>query len=198
MSRRASSVFEAISATMLLALSACSSARAPDLYVLGDGPPDQAHIVEVLDKPVVRVERVQLPDYLDSTEMVTRQDGAKIETSTTGQWVDRLSIVITREVAQSLAAQEPQVVVSTSAPVKTPSLLLTIHIDEFEGEPAGCVFSGRWSIVGKDGKELDDQEFLITTPMNDRRDAAVAAAMTRDLDQLTIRIAAVLRNLVAL
>ncbi len=31
------------------------------------------------------------------------------------------------------------------------ALVLTIHIDEFEGEPAGCVLSGRWSIVGKDG-----------------------------------------------
>jgi len=76
---------------------------------------------------------------------------------------------------------------SVGRSVKTPSLLLTIHIDEFEGEPAGCVLSDRWSIVGKDEKELDDQEFLITTPMSDRRDAAVAAAMTRDLDQLTIR-----------
>ncbi len=182
----------------LLALSACGTPPAPDLFVLGDDPPDRSGFLEVLNKPVVRVAQVRLPDYLDSTEIVTHQDGAKIETSTTGQWADQLSIVITREVAQSLAAQDPQMVVSTSAPVKPPSLLLTIHIDEFEGEPAGCVLSGRWSIVGKDGKELDDQEFLITTPMNDSRDAAVAAAMTRDLDQLTMRIAAVLRNLVTL
>ena len=180
---------------VLVALSGCSLQRERDLYVLGGDPPIRSQFVSVLNRPIVRIERVGFPDYLDTTDIIA-QDGDRVVASVTGRWADPLSKEATRAVAQSLTTQLPYVLVTIWEQVERPSFTLDINIDTFERESAECVLSGRWTITGKDGNQLAKEDFMIVTPIKDSHDATVAAAMTEDLDQLTKRIAAVLRGLV--
>jgi ABC-type transport auxiliary lipoprotein component len=90
-------------------VSSCSSSGRPAIYVLDDAAPGQPGVTEVLGKPVVGLQHVQLPDYLDTTDIMTHRAGGRIHASTTGQWGDRLSTGVTRTLAESLGTQLPEV-----------------------------------------------------------------------------------------
>jgi uncharacterized protein len=177
-------------------VSSCSSSGRPAIYVLDDAAPGQPGVTEVLGKPVVGLQHVQLPDYLDTTDIMTHRAGGRIHASTTGQWGDRLSTGVTRTLAESLGTQLPEVSVRGLPSTERPWLRLTVDISIFEAQADGrCVLSGRWIILGRDGAELDEHEFLISTPVQSYDDASVVAAMGTDLNQLTTEIAATVRRL---
>jgi uncharacterized protein len=138
---------------------------------------------------------VQMPDYLDTTDLVTYQSGNRLITSSTGQWGDRLSSQIGRALAQSLAQELPQASIVSDFPFGTARLTVFVNISVFQGETTGsCVLAGRWAIVAHGGRELDSSEFRIATPLRNFQDPTVVAAMSRDVETLSTEIAARLKR----
>ena len=181
----------------ILALSACGSAGPPpDLYVLGGAAPVGAGPVVRPGGPVVQLEPVRIPDYLDTTDILTRGDGGRIVASRSGRWGERLSLGVTRAVAASLGPRLSRLIVTTSRPLDTPRWQVLIDVDAFDVRPgAQCVLMGRWSIwAGGGGPKLQEERFSLTGRVESGGDPEVVAVMTRELDELAALIAPALER----
>jgi len=179
-----------------LALSACGGGPPPDLYVLGDTATVAPEPKAALPDPVVELKPVRVPDYLDTTDMITRTSSGRIVTSQSARWAERLSVGVTRAVATSLEAKLPQLTVTTSPPLDDPQWQILIDIQAFEAQSGGqCILTGRWSIRrGRGGEKLKEEKIALTTALGAAREKDLVAAMDRQVDQLAGRIAVVLQT----
>jgi len=196
-SRRYRGVFFAGLVLAALELSACgSSGPPPKLYVLGDTAQAGTGDVSQLSDPVVELKPVRVPDYLDTTEILTRQAGGHIVASQSARWGERLSVGVTRAIAMSLDTRLSHVAVTTSPSLEEPRWQILIDIDAFETQAEGqCVLTGRWSIwKGRGREKLNEERISLATQVGKESDAEVVAAMTRQVDQLAGRIALALET----
>ncbi|HVY16191.1 MAG TPA: ABC-type transport auxiliary lipoprotein family protein, partial [Rhodopila sp.] len=100
----------AVLATLLV--SACSSGPAPAIYVLGGGGPVTDVAEPLAGRPVILVQRVLMPDYLDVTDIQVRQAGNVMHASSTGRWGERLSSAVRGALANDLGRALPGFVVT--------------------------------------------------------------------------------------
>lgn len=172
------------------ALAGCAG-PAPTEYVLGGGAGSDSASAVQSALPVVQVERVVLPDYLDTRNIVTRRD-RQVVTSETGRWVERLSIGSTRALATSLAAQLKGVVVTSAQPIDPPELRILIDVVAFDATADGpVVLAARWTITDGSGqRSLAAEQTTLTEPVSGNRDGAIVAAMSLALEKLARRISA--------
>jgi uncharacterized protein len=183
----------------LLAATLLSGCQAPDpvpdTYVLGTVAPAQPAVASQLGQPVVWVEQAQLPDYLDTTDIVMRSDDNRVVASKTGRWGERLSVGVTRAIALALAARLPDYAVAISPPGNASSRQVRIEINSFAMRPDGnCVLSADWSIrVGDNGDPVDKERITLVVPVTGTGDAALVEAMSHEVDTLAQHIALALR-----
>jgi uncharacterized lipoprotein YmbA len=192
-------------ATLALLGAACAALAncgpggpSPALYVLGTPPAPTSAARPVAGLPVVELKPVRVPDYLDTTDLVVRDDGQLVP-SRTGRWGERLSVGATRALGTALAARLPRLLVTTAPPVERPAWQVLVDLDTFEARRDGqIVLTGRWSVTDGAGRAtLAAERVSLVEPLAGAGDAAVAAAMTRDLEALAARIAAAFERLAA-
>ncbi len=182
-------------AAALFTLIGCGSYPLPKIYVLGDAEPALASPVAVAGGPVVELKTVQVPDYLDSTDIVRRMSANQVVPSPGGQWGERLSVGITRDLVATLSRQLPGVTIELRDGYK-PLRRLLVSVERFEIAPDGrCVLAAQWRLTTADGKVLAPSEQGAFVEMaSSGTDAAAAAAMTRAVDALAAQLAATLRR----
>jgi uncharacterized lipoprotein YmbA len=141
--------------------------------------------------PVVEVKPVQLPSYLDSTDLLVRGPGGQIVPSRTGRWGERLSDGLARALTGDLAALVPRMAVTTIPPVERPSRQVLVDVVSFEATlERGLVLVARWTVTdGAARSALATERVSIAIPLADTGDAAVVAAMTRAVAELAAHIA---------
>jgi uncharacterized lipoprotein YmbA len=173
-----------------VALAGCAG-PAPREYVLGAGTASDSSSAVQSALPVVQVERVALPDYLDTRNIVTRRD-RQVVTSETGRWAERLSIGSTRALAASLGGQLKGVVVTSSQPIDPPELRVLVDVATFDAIADGpVVLAARWTITDGAGRRtLAAEQATLTEPVSGERDRAVVTAMSLALEKLANRISA--------
>jgi uncharacterized lipoprotein YmbA len=145
--------------------------------------------------PVVQLERVLVPDYLDTRDMLTRADGQVIA-SQTGRWAERLSVGVARALAASLATRLNDVVVTSGQPIEPPVLRVLVDLIDFEATAdQRVVLSARWTITDRSGQRtLAAERASFTEPVAvPASDSAVVVAMSLALENLADRIAAAIR-----
>ena len=177
-------------ALVAAALSGCAGPAKRE-YVLGAaGASENASAVQTA-LPVVQVERVQLPDYLDTRDILTRRDH-QIVPSETGRWAERLSVGATRALAASLGAHLKGVVVTSAQPVDPPALRVVIDVTTFGSTADGqVVLAARWTVTDGTGqRSLAAEQASFTEPVSGAPDGAVVAAMSLALEKLANRISA--------
>lgn len=170
------------------ALAGCAG-PAPREYVLGAGAGADTTSPVRSGLPVVQVERVVLPDYLDTRNILTRRD-RQVVTSETGRWAERLSVGSTRALATSLAARLQGVVVTSTQPIDPPELRVLVDVVAFDATTGGPVLlAARWSITDGTGqRSLAAEQATLTEPVSGERDDAIVAAMSLALEKLANRI----------
>jgi hypothetical protein len=176
--------------------SGCHSADPmPNIYVLGNAVPARATEVSQLGQPVIEIKQAQLPDYLDTSDIIENGPDGRMLVSNHGRWAERLSVGVTRAVALSLAAQLPGFAVTTSPPSTAPWRQVRIDIDAFAAGPDGnCVATVDWRVGARDNGELvAKQRTTLAVPVTGTGDAAVVAAMSGEVDTIADRIALALR-----
>jgi uncharacterized lipoprotein YmbA len=141
--------------------------------------------------PIVEVKRVQLPDYLDTTNIVERR-GNQLVPSSTGRWSERLSVGMTRALSASLAARLPKMLVTATTPVERPARLLVVDVTAFEWrEDSQVVLVARSTIVnGTNRQILRTQQVSLVEETDGGSDSAIVAAMARAIDDLADQLAA--------
>jgi uncharacterized lipoprotein YmbA len=171
-------------------LACCGAGSTMRTYVLGNPPSQTIGVWSESGLPVVALESVSVPDYLDSSDILRHTGPNEVTPSPTGRWGDRLSQDVTHALASDLSNILPKVVVVTSF-VSDPFRRIFVEIERFDIEADGrCLLAARWHITAADGKSLSKSRhgtFSVTATSLD--DPSVAAAMTLAIDQLAAQIA---------
>lgn len=181
----------AISCAATFAMTACSlSGPAPSEYVLGSMPPAEAITLPETGLPVIELKRVQVPDYLDTTEIMERK-ASQLVPSATGRWAERLSVGMSRALTASLGSRLPGTVVTPTPPIERPAIQILVDVTAFEARvDHQVVLAARWSIAGGSRRQIlaTEQVSLVETVAGES-DSAIVAAMSHAVDNLADRLA---------
>jgi uncharacterized lipoprotein YmbA len=160
-------------------------------YVLDPAPSSTTASVIQTALPIVKIERVRLPDYLDSTDILTRRDG-QVVPSQTGRWAERFSIGVTRALTTFLGTRLTSVVVTSGQPMEPPVLRVLVDVIAFESTTDKQVLLvARWTITdGAGQKSLAAEQATLTEPIAGATgDSSTVAAMSLAIQNLANRIA---------
>jgi uncharacterized lipoprotein YmbA len=185
-------------AAALLVLWGCGSYPLPKIYVLGDPGPPVAGVQGPRTLPVIELRTVEVPDALDSTDIVRRVGANQMVASPTGRWGERLSVGITQDLLASLSRRLPGATIQSPGAYQS-SRRLMVTIERFEITPDGrCALTARWRLAAVGDKPATPSEggtFVQTAASG--TDAAAAAAMTMAIDDLASQIAVTLSQIPA-
>ena len=173
-------------------LSGCARAPAPQLYLLD--LPLAAELAGAQTGPVVGVEPLALPRYLDRPQIVTRDGANRLAASENHMWAEPVALGAARVVNNSLATALGSNRVYR-LPARHPIALdwrVEIDIDRFDGSlDAAVTLEARWSLF-EGGARTPAVTRLshIDITLDNPRHAALVAAQTRALERLGTEIAA--------
>lgn len=193
-SRRFARLGTAIGITLILA--GCSAGGPPPVtYVLGPPAPESASVQRLTGRPVIELKRVLVPDYLDVSDMMVRRSESVLAPSPTGHWGERLSVGVTRVLAYDLSLRLPDFVVTTN-PIGTTAAQVLVEVEDFAPRADGTVvLLARWRVLNGAGNEtLAGEQISLTDKAAGSGDSAIAAAMTREINDLAAQVAAGVRQ----
>ena len=161
----------------------------PAEYVIGTAPTPARVTIPLTGRPIIEVKPVQLPDYLDTRELLVRR-GNQVVASKSGRWGERLSVGITRALAASLAARLRGLTVTTTPPVEQSARQVLVDFTSFEArDNQEVVLVARWSVIDGPGRfTLISEQTALTEPITSTDDSVVVIAMTRALEDLASAI----------
>jgi uncharacterized lipoprotein YmbA len=141
---------------------------------------------------------IKLPPYLDRPEIVTRAAPNRLELSKEDRWGESLQNGFTRVMERDLSAQ-------SSASIIVFPWYNTVHVDmqvqidvyRFETDAQGtATLSAKWTILDSTGKHiLYTVETHLTQPSKPGDNTDAAAALSRDIGDLSSQIANMLQQL---
>jgi len=176
----------------VLTLAACTAPQPqPRLYLLNPmsaPPPKQAR------GPWIAVPPVQIPEYLDRPEILSRVGAHEVKPTDGDRWAERLSVNVTRVIAENLAIlRDSDSVIALPSRSDPPiAFELVVEFSRFEVERSGrAAVAGRWALRSQDTRrELRAGRFLREeAPLAPGYEAAVAA-MNRTIETICREIAA--------
>jgi len=147
----------------------------------------------VAEHPVMQLQRVLIPDYLDTTDILLRVGAHEIHESVTGRFGERLSLGVTHALRSDLASRLPLYTIAVTQPAGGPARQILVNVDAFDVWPNGrCVLVVDWTILDADRKALlsaDRGTFTTAAAGLNPGDDAIVAAMADAVRQLADRIA---------
>jgi uncharacterized protein len=167
---------------------------APATYVLGDAAPAANNEQPLVGRNVVYVQRVLVPDYLDTTDIQIRQTANELKPSKTGRWGERLSLGVTGAFTRTLGRLLPGDVVTAERPLDPAWRQVLVNVETFEPRTDGSVvLVARWQVTDGSGHgAMAGERVSLTDQTGGTADAAVVAAMSRLVDRLAERVAGAL------
>jgi uncharacterized lipoprotein YmbA len=178
---------------LLVLLAACGSSPKTDFYMLNADQGSVMQSANLSTGPAVGVWQVKLPDLLDRSEIVTRDNQFKITMADFSWWASNLSenmtLLMVAQLSQQL--QSNRVVTSPWPSYRKFDYQVVTRLERFDGELGGeVVLRGLWSLLDGDGtKELSRQVFEFKTNTADLTYQEMVAAMSRLTVQLAEQLA---------
>jgi uncharacterized lipoprotein YmbA len=175
--------------SLLSLIAACGSSPKTEFYMLNADYGSLVQSANANEGPAVGVWTVKLPDLLDRSEIVTRDNRFKITMGDFSWWAgsldENMTLVIAAQLSQHL--QSNRVVVSPWPSYRKNSYQIVILVGRFDGELGGeVVLRGRWSLLDGDGvNELDNEVFEFKANAVDSTHQELVVAMS----QLTVQLA---------
>lgn len=184
---------------LALLLAACASSPPTRFYVLSTLPqPAQPVGYAAGQEIAVGVGPVELPEYLDRSQLVTRSGQNELNLAEFDRWGESLKDNAAQVLAENLAVLLPSKKISTY-PWKRSTLIqyqVTAKITRFDHTLGGeTALDVRWAVLAADGAELfSRQSHYAESPAGDDA-AATVAAMNRALAQFSREVASTLAGL---
>jgi uncharacterized protein len=186
-----------VSAVMtLLFLNGCGTSRPAKFYTLTPvQPPPAAGKQTSVPEGAVRVGvgPVEIPDYLNRPQVVTRVSQNELTLSEFHRWGGSIGTDITRVLLENLsvllASKQVSVVPWTQG--GTLRSRVAVDISRFDVTAEGEVWlKAKWTVFGQDGKTMAMvRESNIRQPASGRETATLVAAMSQALGNLSKDIA---------
>jgi uncharacterized lipoprotein YmbA len=175
----------------------CVSRPTPRVYVLGTPAESWSAPASPAGAPRVQVQRMLLPDYLDTTDLVLRSGAHQLTVSSTGRWGERLSLGLTDALAAALAARLSEDWVTLDQGNDRTARQLRVQVTALDCWPDGhCVLAATWSVVRRNGGTLREEgrgTYDIPAAGADAvGDAAVVAAVAQAVGRLADGLTTVL------
>ena len=188
-----------------LCLGGCGLSRQAKFYILHPvNSPGAAGKQVALPAPTVTVGigPVEIPDYVDRPQIVTRTAQNALELAQFDRWGGALKPDVARVLVENLSALLPadQVAVVSwkrSVPLQN---RVAIDVTRFDAMPGDSVWlKAQWTIYGQDGKTVAmARETNVREPLSGRDYTSIVAAMSRTLGTLSQDIAAGLTSVLSL
>ncbi|HZP44427.1 MAG TPA: PqiC family protein [Candidatus Binataceae bacterium] len=176
----------------VLTLSACGSSATPNYYTLNataapGSPP--------LPAAIVLVAPVTVPAAVDQPQMVTEAGGNRVQIEEFNRWAEPLNDNIAQVVAENLSVLLGTPSVATAPlPNLTPGYLVSIQVQQFESMPGqAAALEAFWTVSDVAARITRSGRTRVSEPVQDDSLAALAAAHSRALAQLSQEIATALR-----
>jgi uncharacterized lipoprotein YmbA len=187
-------LIELISIALTCVVAGCISGRAQQIYVLNDAADTPRDNEAVVGRTELQLERVLVPDYLDTTEILSRAGEHELHASSSGRWGERLSLGIMHALWADLAIRLPQDRVMLARPVEKSARQILVNVDAFDVRANGhCVLAADWTILDSNRTVVlaaGRGTFIVPSDRSDNAgDAAVVSAMAEALRQLAESIA---------
>ncbi len=149
----------------LCLVAGCASPTAPTYYALslsGDQGPSR----QITEGPVLVVDRVVLPEYLNDLGVAFQQDDVQIVTANQARWAEALDKQLTRSLVLSLSQHLERVQVLEGPMARTQSWHLSVEMTSFQGRFDGqAIVAGRW--VLQRNEEAYSQAFQQQVPLQE-------------------------------
>ncbi len=153
----------------------------------------QTDMASPLKGVVVGIRPVDIPAYLDRSQLVTRLDANALRVDEFSQWAEPLGDSIARVIEQNLHALtgSRQLYSSIKWHPSTLDVLLSIDVLRFEGDVTGNVtLHVAWRISKPDGSEaVIEKRSMLSQPSNGDHAEEIVASMSVLLAELSREIA---------
>jgi uncharacterized lipoprotein YmbA len=185
----------AIALGVVFFLESCASNPPQHIFVLSTPVPSQVGTSSVSDVPRVQLQTVSVPDYMDTTDILTRTGQNEIKPSSTGEWGERLSRGLTHALAATLVGRLPGDLVTLDPSHGRSDRQVRVSVDALDVWPDGrCVLAATWTVFGNDGRTVvvEGRGTFTSSPAGMSAlasDTAIVAAMTSAIDKLADSIA---------
>ena len=172
-------------------LSGCATSKKTDFYQLEEGP--NASLTGVEKGAVIGVGPVQLPEYLNRPQIVTRSSQHRLNVSEFNRWVEPLSDSIGRLLVVDLSNN-----LNSNRVYRVPrnnrdqalDLRVAIDFSRLDGELGKDIFlEARWTVFDKNNKPVLTKVSLINTAVKGQTYVALVEAMNESLLTLGREIA---------
>jgi uncharacterized lipoprotein YmbA len=187
---------------MTLLLAGCGTSPPAKFYtltpVVAQRPPEK--VVETDKYTPIGIGPVEIPEYLDRPEIVTRAEQNQLILSEFNLWGGALKTDINRVLLENISA----LLAGDGIPIITWKAAVTdIHkvpvlISRFDGSLNDIIIlKARWTVLDKEGKTFElFRESNITIPVKGSSYSSVVTAMSEALGELSKEIAAGIKSVV--
>jgi len=182
-------------------LTACSSTPPTQFYKLNSLPSIQQENPAALFGMdiAIGVGPVELPEFLDRPQIVTRKSQNQVEIAEFHRWASSLPGDFSRVLAKNISTLLPtdRVAVYPWDDTFSPTYQVKLNVEQFDGQLGARVFLRViWSLVGQEGKkELVVRKTLIEEPVLTNDYNGLVAAQSNALATLSREIVEEIRKL---
>ena len=187
---------------MTLLLAGCGTSPPAKFYTLTplavQRPAEK--VVDTEKNMPIAIGPIEIPEYLDRPEIVTRAEQNQLILSEFNLWGGAFKTDVNRiliENISTLLAGDGIPIITWKATVAE-AHRVPVLISRFDGSPNdNIILKARWALLDKDGKNLDYfRESNITMPVKGSSYSSVVAAMSEALGELSKEIAAGIKSVV--
>lgn len=175
----------------LLLISGCGTSQKTDFYQLEET--SDASLVGVEKGCIIGVGPINLPEYINRPQIVTRKSEHHFNVSEFNRWIEPVNDSINRLLVINLSnnLNSNRVYWLPRNDRQYPlDLRIAIDIGRFDGQLGKeVILESRWSIFDKDDKPVLTRVSLIKEAVNGESYSALVVAMNRALQQLGKEIA---------
>jgi uncharacterized lipoprotein YmbA len=184
---------------LLSLFAGCASHPSGNIYVLNSASDSAVSTAGAAAAPVLQLERVLVPDYLDTTDILLRVDQHEVQASYTGRWGERLSLGVTHALRVDLADRLPKDTVLLGRSSNRPVRRLLVMVDTFDVWADGhCILKANWSLETENRAvvKIGHGTFAAPAPGGAAGgDGAVVSSMANAVGQLADSIASAVKEL---
>jgi uncharacterized lipoprotein YmbA len=186
---------------LVFSLVACSSTPATQFYKLNSLPSGQQENPAALPgmEIAIGVGPVELPEFLDRPQIVTRKSQNQLEIAEFHRWAASFPRDFSRVLAKNISTLLPtdRVAVYPWEDTFSPTYQVKVEVEQFDGQLGEQVFLRViWSVVGEEGaNELMVRKTLIEEPVLTNDYEGLVAAQSNALATLSREIVEEIRKL---
>jgi uncharacterized lipoprotein YmbA len=176
-------------------LAGCSSKS--EFYQLHTPTPEKSNSTKHMQKQVIGVAEVEVAEYLDQPQIVTRISAGRLNVHEGRRWAGSLPKNIQTVLTHELSVLLPRytfLAYPWEEPVSD-RYRIYLSVDRFDGDETGMVtFAGRWSLVDKEENRVITSQTVTYHEKGGVMMDELVATQSRILERLSRQIAKKIRR----